>query len=271
MGFSYFFATHPAYNKTEIGAYINFQRNEIVIELEKNPFIENTLPTADPKDDISEVSPEEGLRQELIADASKSDTSDFSQQQNFSEQNYKPINVIFVLDVSSSMNQGDKIELMKYTLLQLVDMLRSCDNMGIVTYSDNARVLLPPTTGADKTNIKAEVSNLKASGLTAGGTGIKMGYKEAMKNISSESLNIVIVVTDGAFNKDSEDYKKQLKKYKKKGVSMSVIGIKLKDSDLLKMLEVTQLSGGNVIPINNLIDAQINLEQEIKNKAFKSQ
>ena len=103
-----------------MGAYINFQRNEIIIELEKNPISANTLQTTDPKNDISEVSPEEELKQELIADVSRKDTIDFSQQQNFSEQNYKPINVIFVLDVSSSMNQGDKIELMKYTLLQLV-------------------------------------------------------------------------------------------------------------------------------------------------------
>jgi Ca-activated chloride channel family protein len=142
--------------------------------------------------------------------------------------------------------------------------------MGIVTYSDNARVLLPPTTGADKANIQSEVSNLKAAGLTAGGTGIKMGYKEAMKHLDDESLNLVIVVTDGAFNKDSEDYKKQIKKYKKKGVSMSIIGIKLKDSDRQKMLEVTQLSGGNLIPVDKLADAEANLKKEIKSKALKS-
>jgi Ca-activated chloride channel family protein len=168
------------------------------------------------------------------------------------------------------MNQGDKIELMKYTLLQLVGMLRPCDNMGIVTYSDNARVLLAPTTGSDKGTIQTEVSNLKASGLTAGGTGIKLGYKEALKKMNTESLNLVIVVTDGAFNKDSEDYKKQVKKYKKKGILMSIIGIKLKESDREKMLEVTQLSGGNLIPINKLADAELNLKREIKSKAFKT-
>lgn len=270
LGFSYFFATHPSYKSAEMGAYINFHRNEIVIELEKNPISANTSQTTDPKNDISEVSPEEELNQELIADVSRKDSIDLNQQQNFTEQNYKPINVIFVLDVSSSMNQGDKIELMKYTLLQLVELLRPCDNMGIVTYSDNARVLLPPTTGADKANIQSEVSNLKAAGLTAGGTGIKMGYKEAMKHLDDESLNLVIVVTDGAFNKDSEDYKKQIKKYKKKGVSMSIIGIKLKDSDRQKMLEVTQLSGGNLIPVDKLADAEANLKKEIKSKAFKS-
>jgi hypothetical protein len=77
-------------------------------------------------------------------------------------------------------------------------------------------------------------------------------------------------VTDGAFNKDSEDYKKQIKKYKKKGVSMSIIGIKLKDSDRQKMLEVTQLSGGNLIPVDKLADAAANLKKEIKSKALKS-
>src|SRR5690606_22874591 len=125
---------------------------------------------------------------------------------NFDEQYFKPVNVVFVLDVSSSMKNADKIELMKYALFQLTEMLRPQDKMGIVTYADESRVLLKSTSGANKDEIKTEVSALKAFGYTAGGEGIKLGFKEAAKNHISDGTNHVIIITDGAFNRNSDDY-----------------------------------------------------------------
>ena len=121
--------------------------------------------------------------------------------------------MVFVLDVSSSMKQVDKIELMKYSLFQLTDMLRPIDKMGIVTYASDSRVLLEPTSGGNKEEINKEISDLKAFGYTAGGEGIKLGFKEAKKSFIENGSNHVIVITDGAFNRNSEDYKKYVKKY----------------------------------------------------------
>ena len=97
---------------------------------------------------------------------------------DFTVERFNPINVVFVLDVSSSMKSADKMELMKYSLFQLSRMLRAQDKMGIVTYSSTAKVLLKPTSGANKNEINAQVEALKPSGFTAGGKGIKFIISE---------------------------------------------------------------------------------------------
>jgi Ca-activated chloride channel family protein len=99
----------------------------------------------------------------------------------------------------------DKIELMKYSLFQLTDMLRPQDKIGIVTYASDARVLLNTTSGDQKERIKKEVTELKAFGYTAGGSGIKLGFREAKRAMIPNGKNQVIVITDGAFNRNSED------------------------------------------------------------------
>jgi Ca-activated chloride channel family protein len=188
---------------------------------------------------------------------------------DFSAENFNPINVVFVLDVSSSMQQGDRIELMKYSLFQLMEMLRPTDKLGIVTFSSDSRVVLAPNNCDNKEAIQKVIENLKASGLTAGGEGIKLGYKQALKGFIPGGTNQIIVITDGAFNRNSDDYKKYVKKYKKKGINMSVVGIKIKDVDQVKMTEAAEVGGGRLVPIMKLADAQSNLKQEIRFAAFK--
>lgn len=259
LGFIYLYAEHAGYKPTELGAYVNFQRNKILLELEKSPV------QIEQKDTVVEQEITEVVQEPTTTAPITTDTA----RGIFSESTHKPVNVIFVLDVSASMNQGDKIELMKFSLLQLVELIRPCDHMGIVTYSDMANVLVEPATGTDKSELKSQISNLRASGLTAGGTGIKMGYKEVLKHIKPDQLNTVIVVTDGAFNKDSENYQKTIKKYRKKGIEMSIVGIKMKSSDQLKMTEVCELGGGKLIPIQSLAEAKVNLNNVILERTTK--
>lgn len=261
LGFIYLYATHQGYKPSELGAYVNFQRNKVLLELEREPLAiipKDTIPKPAPVIPIPDTA---SIAQTSVPSFRK-DTLDFS------EKNYRPVNVIFVLDVSASMNQGDKIELMKFSLLQLVDLIRPCDHMGIVTYSDIANLLVPPSTGANTSELQTQIGSLRAGGLTAGGTGIKMGYKEVLKNLDPTHLNTVIVVTDGAFNKDSENYQKTIKKYCKKGIEMSIIGIKMKTNDQLKMNEVCTLGGGTLITINSLAEAKANLVNEIRARTF---
>lgn len=283
LGFTYFYARHDGYFPTELGAYINFQRNYIVLELEKDPVV--NMPVPIPQDPIAVVEPP--IEQEVVVEISENLETQLANEQttettteipielaqldkdNFSDEYFKPVNVVFVLDVSASMKQGDKIELMKYSMIQLVNMLRSQDKMAIVTYADEAQVLMASTSGADKETINAEVTKLKASGMTAGGAGIKLGYKQALKGYLDDGVNQIIVITDGAFNRNSGDYKKIIKKYKKKGIQMSVVGIKNKDVDELEMKEAASLGGGRYVPIFKLVDAQNNLKDEIRFAAFK--
>ena len=285
LGLSYFYAVHDGYLPAELGAYVNFQRNYVILELVKIPISEKPLtkpvePEITQKDTVVEVVLLEELEQNLenqlnneITTAVENSSIPIELAQldknNFDEGYFRPINVVFVLDVSASMKQVDKIELMKFSLFQLTQMLRPQDKMGIVTYATEAMVLLPSTSGSDKEKINKEVEELKASGLTAGGAGIKLGYKQCLKGYLYDGVNQIIVITDGAFNRSSDDYKKFIKKYKRKGIQMSVVGIKNKPMDEDEMKEAAELGGGRYIPIFKLADAQNNLKEEIRFVTFK--
>jgi Ca-activated chloride channel family protein len=188
---------------------------------------------------------------------------------NFDPQFFNSINVVFVLDISSSMKQVDKMELMKYSLNRLTDLLRAQDKIGLVTYSSYADVLLPPTSGGDKNDIREKVEDLKAFGYTAGGTGIKLGFKQAKKGYIQNGVNHVVIITDGAFNRNSDDYKRYVKRYTKKGIHFSVVGIKNKPNDEDEMREAAKLGQGHYVPIFGLIDAQENLRQMVRLLTYK--
>lgn len=290
LGLSYFYATHIDYYPAELGAYVNFKRNYIVLELERDgePPINNppvidppvlppvdtlVLAQNDPEPEIIVVIEEPPLPQTTEFDstviAELPPTFTDLDKDNFDPKYFKPVNVVFVLDVSSSMAQVDKIELMKYALLQLTDMLRAEDKIGLVTYSDQSRVLMPSISGADKEHIRKEVSALEAFGYTAGGEGIKLGFKEANRTKITNGTNHVIIITDGAFNRESDDYEKVVKKYAAEDIHFSVVGIKNKEVHEEDMRRAAELGGGHYVPIFKLADAQNNLRQEIRALAFR--
>lgn len=282
LGYSYFYASHDGYFPAELGAYVNFQRNYIVIELEMDPAkclpvpIDQTPTVVEEPQEVEQplVQAEEKLEEQLANEEPTAIAEvpvELSQldKELFTEAYFKPVNVVFVLDISASMKQGDKMELMKYSMIQLVDMLRPQDRMAIVTYATETQVLLSPTSGAQSEQIKEQIAALKASGLTAGGAGIKLGYKQALKGYLPDGVNQIIVITDGAFNRSSDDYKKYIKKYKKKGINMTVVGVQNKDVDMQEMKEAAELGGGRYVPIFKLVDAQNNLKQEIRFIAFR--
>jgi len=300
LGLSYFYATHEGYYPAELGQYVNFKRNFVVIELDRDrtvveepPLITDTPPvdtttiaineppviieeTEDPPEEIEiiieikthlEEELEPSNETTITAEAPPSFTD--LDREDFSEEFFKPVNVVFVLDVSSSMRQVDKIELMKYSLMQLTNMLRPQDKFAIVTYASDARILLNPTSGAAKDEIKDEIRALKAFGYTSGGSGIKLGYKTAIRSKIENGANHLIIITDGAFNKNSDDYKRYIKKYRKKGITMSVVGVRNKSNDEERMKEDAKLGGGRYVPIMKLSDAQHNLKQEIRLQSYK--
>ncbi|MBI1836565.1 MAG: VWA domain-containing protein [Flavobacteriia bacterium] len=278
LGFTYFYATHNGYLPAEMGAYVNFQRNTIVIELTKNPDI--ILPPPNQNEKVNDtiipehevvVNLENELANEQATPISETKSLAFDEldKNNFDASLFKPVNLVFVLDVSASMKAGEKLELMKYSLYQLIAILRPQDKITIVTYSSNAIVLMETMRGDQKEEIIAKVEGIKAEGFTAGGEGIKLGYKEALKNYLNDGVNQIVIITDGAFNRNSGDYKKVIKKYKKKGVNMSVVGIQNSEKDKINMVEVADLGGGRYVPIFKLVDAQNNLKQEMRFIAFK--
>lgn len=279
LGLSYFYGTHEGYFPAELGAYINFQRNYFVLELERKAeeIVPDPIPVPVPDTTILAENPPEIIIE--IEDHIETDTTTYIAEvppsfqelddDDFTEQNFNAVNVVFVLDVSSSMSNADKMELMKYSLFQLTDMLRPQDKMGIVTYSTNTNVLLQPTSGANKEEIREKVENLEASGFTAGGKGIKLGYKQANRAKIEGGVNHVIIITDGAFNRDSDDYRRYVRKYARRGIHLSVVGIKNREKDKVHMEYAAELGNGHYVPIQGLSDAKRNLKQEIRVLTYK--
>jgi Ca-activated chloride channel family protein len=295
LGYTYFYSTHIGYLPTEQGNYVNFQRNYIVLELSKDPKIEAPIPVeiqnpTKPNPTIVSEKPMEKIDSQvvvleeipltietIVAQEPTTPTAEivsveFNQIpfENFDSKYFKPINVVFVLDKSSSMLQGDKLELMKYSLFQLTNYLRAEDKMSIVTYASTAKVLVPPTAGNEKDFIKKPIEKIRPAGGTAGGDGIKLGFEQAVIGYMKEGANLVVVITDGAFNKNSDDYQKSIEEHKNLGINLSVVGIKNLIQDESKMKEAAKIGNGRYVPIFKLADAQKNLIQEIRISAFRN-
>lgn len=292
LGLTYFYATNTDYYPAELGAYVNFKRNFIVLELTKKevvedePIIAEEIPTEN--EIVIEEEPvteNETVLLDKLKDilANEEPITDSIEEfdaiippalaelptENFDADYFNPINVVFVIDVSSSMSQADRLELMKYSLYELSDMLRPQDRIALVSYATNAKVILPSIKGSEKDDIKEAVGGMRAQGLTAGGAGIKLGYKQAKRNFIKNGNNHVIIITDGGFNRASGDYQKFIEKYLKRGITMSVVGIKNNEKAEESMREAAALGNGRYVPIHRLSDAQNNLKQEIRITSFK--
>ncbi|HEY0176786.1 MAG TPA: von Willebrand factor type A domain-containing protein, partial [Pedobacter sp.] len=138
-----------------------------------------------------------------------------------------PSNFVFLIDVSGSMSDYNKLPLVKSSMKLLVDQLRDIDQVAIVTYAGDAGLKLASTSGREKTKIKEAIETLGAGGSTAGGAGIKLAYKIAGENFKKGGNNRIILATDGDFNvgvSSDGDMEQIITKERQSGVSISVLG-----------------------------------------------
>ncbi len=166
-GYFYFLATSAGYLNKEAGVYVGPEINEITIPLTRDPNYIFPDAVYYPPADSSVALTVDEAKEILTENTANTDTlavfnpalSEISET-NFDLEFFKPLNIEFVIDISSSMKQNDKMELMKYSLNQLVSQLRPVDRMGIVTYSDQADVFQVSTLGDRKEVISKAVSEL---------------------------------------------------------------------------------------------------------------
>jgi len=170
-----------------------------------------------------------------------------------------PSNLVFLLDVSGSMNSYNKLPLLKKGMELLVDELRPQDQVAIVVYAGAAGVVLSPTSGNNKKKIKNALNKLKAGGSTAGGAGIELAYKLALKNFLEEGNNRVILATDGDFNVGvSSDgaLTRMIEEKRKEGVFLTVLGFGGGNYQDAKMEKLADHGNGNYAYIDNILEAQ---------------
>ena len=136
-------------------------------------------------------------------------------------------NLVFLLDVSGSMNGTNKLPLVKQSINLLLDTLKPSDTVSIVVYAGAAGMVLEPTEVKEKTKILSALQRLNAGGSTAGGAGIELAYELAEQNFNKDSVNRIILATDGDFNvgqNSNEDLKTLVERKRDKGVFLSVLG-----------------------------------------------
>lgn len=177
-----------------------------------------------------------------------------------------PSNLVFLLDVSGSMNNANKLPLLKSSFQLLVNELGEQDRVSIVVYAGAAGVVLPPTPGNEKDKILSAINNLEAGGSTAGGQGIKLAYELAKQNFIPSGNNRVILATDGDFNvglSSDAELVRLIEDYRERGVFLTVLGFgmgNLKDS---KMEQLADKGNGNYAYIDNLLEAKKVLVSEM--------
>jgi Ca-activated chloride channel homolog len=176
-----------------------------------------------------------------------------------------PNNLVFLLDVSGSMNEPNKLPLLKASLKLLVNELRPQDKVAIVVYAGNAGLVLPSTSAKDKSKIIAALDKLESGGSTAGGQGIIQAYKVARDNFIKDGNNRVILATDGDFNvgpSNDDELVKLIEKERGSGVFLSVLGLGMGNLKDGKMEQLADKGNGNYAYIDSLAEAKKVLVKE---------
>lgn len=180
-------------------------------------------------------------------------------------------NLVFLIDVSGSMQSADKIGLVKSSMKMLVEQLRPQDKVAMVVYAGAAGLVLPSTSGKEKTKIKDAIDALEAGGSTAGGAGIRLAYETAKENFVNEGNNRVILCTDGDFNvgESSDDAMERLiEEERKSGVYLTVLGYGMGNYKDSKMQKLADKGNGNHAYIDGIGEAKKVLVNEFGGTMF---
>ena len=175
-------------------------------------------------------------------------------------------NLVFLIDVSGSMNGPDRLPLVKRSLRLLVDQLREDDRVALVVYAGAAGLVLPSTRGSDRRTILDAIERLEAGGSTAGGEGLRLAYDVARRNYVRGGNNRVILATDGDFNvgvSSDAEMVRLIEEKRREGTFLTVLGFgrgNLKDS---KMEQLADRGNGNYAYIDNLLEARKVLVSEM--------
>lgn len=177
-----------------------------------------------------------------------------------------PSNLVFLLDVSGSMNSPDKLPLVKRSLCLLVDELRPDDRVAIVVYAGAAGLVLPSTTAENRSRILGAIEELEAGGSTAGGAGLRLAYQVARENHIDGGNNRVILATDGDFNvgpsSDSEMIR-LIEGMRDQGTFLTVLGFGTGNLQDAKMERIADHGNGNYAYIDTFLEARKVLVSEI--------
>ncbi|SHN42903.1 von Willebrand factor type A domain-containing protein [Chitinophaga sp. CF418] len=178
---------------------------------------------------------------------------------DMSKDNLPPSNLVFLIDVSGSMSGPQRLPLVKQAFKALTGQLRPVDKVAIVVYAGAAGLVLPSTSGENKTAILDALDKLEAGGSTAGGEGILLAYKTAAEHLLQNGNNRVIIATDGDFNvgpSSDGELQRIIEREREKGIFLSVLGFGMGNYKDNKLEILADKGNGNYAYIDNFEEAR---------------
>ena len=188
------------------------------------------------------------------------------QAQDLAKKELPPANLVFLVDVSGSMDEPDKLPLVKKTLRILTEQLRPQDKVTLITYADGEALVLPPTSGDNKDEILRAINKLQAGGSTAGESALKMAYEQAQKAYVKNGINRILLATDGDFNvgvADTEALKSMVAEKRKSGISLTTLGFGAGNYNEDMMEQIADAGDGNYSYIDNEKEAKKVLQHQL--------
>lgn len=275
LGLFYIYTEASGYTVKEVEHYFNPKSRSITITLvqpQPSPKEMEIIPI-ETKPFVYADSVEEGLNKPQFTYQPNNTNLAEEENKDFSLAQFKENNIVFLIDVSSSMRGRDRLELLKKSIIQLTSMLRSVDKITIITYADEANVVLKPTQANNKEKIAEIVVGLKASGSTNGGKAIKKAYKILEDEFIPGGNNQIILATDGGFNglgRSEYALTWLVKRKAKNEMFFSVLGFgkSKRGKDLIEQLSV--IGGGLYKYITNEEEASKDLNLMIMNQSFRN-
>lgn len=190
---------------------------------------------------------------------------------NIDLKNAPASNIVFLIDVSGSMQSYNKLPLLKQSFKLLVNNLRDKDFVSIAVYAGAAGIVLEPTPGSEKEKIISAIENLSAGGSTAGAQGIELAYTLAEKSFIKGGNNRVVLATDGDFNvgiSDDNELVKLIENKREKGIFLTVLGYGMGNYKDAKMEKLADKGNGNFSYIDNLLEAKKVLVNQMSGTLF---
>ncbi len=253
----YVLGTAEGYGRTETDIYLNDASGELIVELSSGNILAFQDEPEEP-DTVEYVEPEEPVEEKPIVTS-----------EEFPEDQFAPNNIVFLIDVSVSMRQRGKMDLLKAAMIEMTFLMRPIDKIAIVTYSSNAKLVMKSTSADKKQKIMDVIRSLEPAGATAGTKGIKKAYQVLEKNYVENGNNQIFISTDGAFNLQKKDKKllTYVEKNSVKGYKLSVVGIKNDKWTVKNMKKLADEGNGNYLHLKNYKTAKEILVEEIREQS----
>lgn len=284
IGFYLVHASSEGYSSSDTTGYINRRNNFIRLELQplepvpQEEVIEEVVEavieegvdetpaevvilTGGLPDDIRRVEEENAVVQPAVADVVVTSSA-------LPENSYAPNRIVFLVDVSQSMFYKSRLELLKGSMLGMIDVLRQGDQVALVSYAQTTEEVIGMTSGADKKTLEVAVSGLTAGGRTTGAKGFRKAYGLLSRSRSDQANHQLMVVTDGAFSTiDGENIVALAKEYAQEGIVTTIVGVRCSDSGREKLAAIAAAAGGSFILIDDLDDEGALLLEEIRQRS----